>query len=309
MEIENSIQAFGRDPWITRHRDTYFYCFTDAPHNRKLFVASSKTISGLSNAPAMCVWQAPEDGPYAGHYWAPELHMIEGKWYIYVAAGKRRSEEEALYSSQRIHVFAAISSNPQGEYRYVGKISDSNDRFAIDGTPFTYRGKKYFIWSGWEGVTNYRQVLYIAVMKNPFTLLGEGIKISTPEYEWERRSQPYVPGGVNEGPQVLKHKNKLHILYSASGSWTDHYCLGKLTLAGDNPLDPSLWHKDADPVFASSESLFAPGHACFVRDSQKGQHYIVYHASTRRGAGWDTKVRAQEFSWSPDHTPLLGYPR
>jgi GH43 family beta-xylosidase len=32
------------------------------------------------------VWRKPDSGPMSQLIWAPELHEIDGKWYIYFAA-------------------------------------------------------------------------------------------------------------------------------------------------------------------------------------------------------------------------------
>ena len=123
------------------------------------------------------------------------------------------------------------------------------------------------VWSGWEGDTNRQQDLYIARLKNPWTIDGDRVRISSPVFDWERygdlndaNNPPHV--AVNEGPQVLINKDKLFIVYSASGCWTDHYGLGLLTFTGtDNLLDSSSWKKSTSPVFQTSvtNKVFAPG--------------------------------------------------
>ncbi|NHM30991.1 family 43 glycosylhydrolase [Neobacillus terrae] len=72
-------------------------------------------------------------------------------------------------TSQAHSVEEAPGPDPfSGTWRFKGKISDSTDRWAIDGTVLELEGTKYFIWSGWEGNTNVKQNLYIARMSNPF---------------------------------------------------------------------------------------------------------------------------------------------
>jgi GH43 family beta-xylosidase len=308
MVIHNSLNALGRDPYITKSRGIYYYCFTDVPKNRRIFIAASKTFSGLSQAKSVCVWEAPQTGDYSHNYWAPELHRFGERWYIYVAAG--RSTPGGVYETQRMHVLASLSSDPtKGPYEYVSKIHDEHDTWAIDGTILSHKGKKYFIWSGWEGDRQHEQVLFIARMKNPTTLSGTGVVITRPDQVWEKQSLPYLPGGVNEGPQVVKRKGKVHLLYSASGSWTEHYCMGLLTLVGEDPLKPSSWEKQQEPVFKSSPNLFGPGHGCVVADSATRKSFLVYHAALNPNAGWETQVYAQPISWSKQQTPLFGMPR
>ena len=138
-----------------------------------------------------------------------------------------------------------------------------------------HEGSLYFIWSGWEGDVDVSQQLYIAPMSDPFTVCGERTCISRPEHDWECHGRPTV----NEGPEVLKKDGTVHIVYSASGSWTDDYCLGLLTLTGPDPLDPA-----------------------------GAEDWIVYHANEVSGSGWRGRsVRAQKFGWDGT-TPVFGSP-
>ena len=79
------------------------------------------------------------------------------------------------------------------------------------------------------------QQLYIAHMSGPTAIDSERVQISVPDRYWEQRGLP-----LQEGPVALtdEEKGTAILVYSASGSWTDAYCLGKLTLTGDDPMDP-----------------------------------------------------------------------
>ncbi len=112
---------------------------------------------------------------------------------------------------------------------------------------------------------------------------------------------------------MLKHGNKLFLVYSASGCWTDYYALGMLTAsANSNLLDPASWKKSPEPVFkASSEnSVFAPGHNAFFKSPDGKQDWILYHANDKpgEGCGKDRSPRIQQFSWRKDGTPDFGIP-
>jgi GH43 family beta-xylosidase len=113
---------------------------------------------------------------------------------------------------------------------------------------------------------------------------------------------------INEGPEALVHAGVLRIVYSASGSWTDDYCYGMLTLHGSDPLDRDVWQKSAKPVFASTDAVFGPGHGSFVRSPDGREDWMVYHSARYAGAGWDRVIDAQRFSWRADGTPDFGRP-
>src|SRR5690606_14654307 len=125
--------------------------------------------------------------------------------------------------NHRMYVLESEGEDAFGPYSNKGQITDSTNKWAIDGTVLRgVDGQLYFIWSGWEGDTNVRQKLYIAPMSNPWTISGERVEISRPEHEWETIGEPHV----NEGPVALVKGDRVYVIYSASGSWTDDYCLG-----------------------------------------------------------------------------------
>lgn len=292
----------GADPWILKHKNTYYYCRTGG-HDTRIFVSEAKTLSDLKKSVHKRVWFPGLVSRFKGEskqIWAPELHYLWGKWYIYFAADDGNNENHRMY------VLESETSDPQGNYHLKGKICSPDDHWAIDGTVLEMDdGSLYFIWSGCktDDITS-QQNLYIAPMSNPWTISGSRVCISEPFYKWEKGERPYV----NEGPEVLRHKGKLFIIYSASGSWTDDYNLGQLTFVGYDPLDPSAWVKKNKPVFRKTRRLFGPGHASYVRSSDNSEDWIIYHVAKFSHAGWNRQVRAKRFTWHRDDTPNFGQP-
>ena len=101
---------------------------------------------------------------------------------------------------------------------------------------------------------------------------------------------------------------RVFIIYSASGSWTDSYCLGRLSLVGDNPLSPEAWIKKPTPVFDGTVSVISPGHASFTMSPDGSEDWIVYHAAKHKGAGWRRNIRMQQFTWDINGSPCFGNP-
>ena len=293
--FKNPIVASGADPWITFWKGSYYYCFaiSDCIH-----VSKANKLQDIGKVSSVKVWAPPERTEYSRELWAPELHRLEDKWYIYFAA------DDGNNINHRMYVLEGNSQHPQGDYSFRGKISDPTDRWAIDGTVLVLDNSKYFVWSGWEGFENVQQNLYIAPMDCPWRISGERVCISTPEFEWEKVGEPFV----NEGPQILKKEGRIYIIYSASGSWTDDYCLGQLTYVGCNPLSPESWVKRKTPVFSKTSTVFGPGHASFVKSPDGTQDWIVYHAAKHRGAGWKRDIRTQQFTWAADGSPNFSFP-
>lgn len=295
LAFSNPIAEKGNDPFVTFHEGSYYYCYSD----RGIKVARFDNLPELGTAEGVTVWQPPEGTSYSKELWAPELHYIDGAWYIYVAA------DDGDNQNHRMYVLKGSAEDPTAPFAFVGKVAAPEDRWAIDGTVMEHKDKLYFVWSGWEDTANLWQDLYIAPMSDPCTISGDRVRISTPEYGWEKVGNPMV----NEGPAALAHGGVTHIVYSASGSWTDDYCLGLLTLTGDDPLDPRAWEKSPAPLLSKSDGVFGPGHCSFTVSPDGKETWVVYHANTAAGTGWNgRKVFAQPVKWDKQHRPVLGEP-
>jgi len=304
--------GIGADPFITRHNGAYYWCQSE--NNLGVAICKSDTPAALGKR--RVVWLAPAAGPHSKEIWAPELHFLDRRWYIYVAASDGRN------ATHRMIVLESATDDPLGSYTlkselYTGDNIDENNgennttnRWAIDGTILTHRGKRYFIWSGWE-TTRDRQYLYAAPMSNPWTISGNRTRLcANDDYPWERINDPRRDRGrgLNEGPQILKHDNRTFIIYSASGSWQPTYKLGLLELTGDDPLAPGAWRKHPAPVFAPTEKTCGIGHATFTKSPDDTEDWIVYHAKLTRADGWRRAIYAQPFTWTADGLPNFGPP-
>lgn len=307
--FQNPLLPSGADPFSTYHNGYYYY--TNTLQN-KLVLWKTKNLANIANAESMTIWTPPEGTMYSKEIWAPEFHIIDGKWYVYFAA------DDGDNNNHRMYVLENKSSDPfQGKWEFKGKIAANPDRWAIDGNVFKYKGQLYMIWSGWEGDSNGQQNIYIARMENPWTINSNRVLISEPTYIWEKQGDlddeinpPHV--NVNEGPQYLEHDGEIFIVYSANGCWTDYYSLGLLRFSGEDLLDPSAWKKHDEPIFKKSEenSVYAPGHNSFFKSPDGTEDWILYHANSNPGDGCGGKrsPRMQKIEWNEDGTPNLGIP-
>lgn len=310
QQFSNPIVRSGADPWIIEKNGSYYFTHTTG---RNIVLYKTNNFAALSSATQKVVWEPPDSTMYSKQIWAPELHFINGKSYFYFAA------DDGTNENHRVYVLENSSSDPmEGEWKLKGKIADETNKWAIDASVFKFKKKWYMAWSGWEGDKNGQQDIYIAAMKNPWTIKGKRVKISSPELDWEKHGDlndplnpPHV--SVNEGPQWLLNNKKLFIVYSASGCWTDNYALGLLTFTGKrNLLNPLLWKKTGQPVFSTSveDSVFAPGHNSFFKSPDNKEDWILYHANNAPGMGCGSgrTPRAQKFTWNEDGTPNFGKP-
>ncbi len=273
-----------------------YYYYSESRNKRHIFIRRSRTIDGIAQDLGVCVWSAPRRGKNSDNVWAPELHLIDGKWFIYYAADDGRND------NHRMWVLESEGPDPCGKYHCRGRLETGG--WAIDGTVLSLDdGRKYFVWSGWPGRRNGQQNIYAAPMKDPATICGARVLIATPDQPWERVAMP-----ICEGPQVLKRNGDIFIVYSASGSWTPDYCLGLLHNKTQDVLTPAAWTKYG-PVFKKTDQIWGVGHCSFVRSLSQSEDWIIYHAKSSRQPGWkDRDVHAKPFTWTSDGFPDFGVP-
>jgi GH43 family beta-xylosidase len=285
----------GADPWISYHDGNYYLVTTS--WTDVITIRKSATLAGLSTAPSVQVWKG-DAASRCCNIWAPELHFVNGRWYLYYVAGQNVSDYNP---TQRSHVLESAGSDPMGPYTYKGQL---NNAWMLDPSLLNVGGRLYMLGSAITGGT---QNLVIAPMSNPYTVSGSYSTISTPTYAWERQG-----GTVNEGAEVLQRGGRTFLIYSASGCWTPDYKLGQLELTGSNPLSASSWTKKSTPVFQRSDAngVYGPGHNGFFTSPDGRENWIVYHANDSASEGCDNgrTTRAQKFTWNSDGTPNLGTP-
>ena len=272
----------------------------------------TKNLADLKTAEQKTIFIPPVNTAYSKELWAPEIHYINHKWYVYFAADNGENKNHRMY------VLENDAKDPlTGSWELKGQVGDVTNKWAIDGSVFTYQNQLYMVWAGWEGDVNQKQEIFIAKMKNPWTIDGKRYKISTPQFDWEKHGDLNDPGNpphvdVNEGPQILMHNNSVFLIYSASGCWTDFYALGMLTLKGKDLLKATSWEKSTQPVFKQSveNGVYAPGHNSFFKSPDGKEDWILYHANSApgQGCGRQRSPRAQKFSWNLDGSPNFGIP-
>lgn len=294
------------DPYIVRHTDGYYYFTGSYPLYDRIVLRRAKTIEGLQTAEEVVVWEAHETGVMSEHIWAPELHYIDGKWYIHFAAG----EKEDVWGI-RPYVIETAENNPlEGTWTEKGQVNTNFQSFSLDATTFEHGGKRFLVWA--QKVENDTiSNLYIAEMENPWRIKGEQVLLSTPELEWEQ-----IGFHVNEGAAMIKRNGKVFIAYSASET-NHHYAMGLLSADEDSDLlDPKSWMKTDEPVFSSSEitSEYGPGHNSFTVAEDGKTDLLVYHARPYKEIAGNPlydhnrHARVQQLLWKTDGTPYFGIP-
>ncbi len=284
MGIKTDIFIKDRaDPFITRGSDGYYY-FTasypmygseDKEGYDRIILRRSKTIIGLSTAEEKVIWNQKESETAFRFIWAPEIHEINGKWYVLFAAS---GSEDNVWNID-CHCIMCSGNDPyndswidKGKFKACDGDDFSFRGFSLDMTYFECGGKSFVAWAQNGGNSN----VYLATVNPdaPWQTTCPAMLLTKPEYDWERVRIP-----VNEGPAAMIHNGKLFLAFSASATGPE-YCIG-LLYADENAdlMNPESWTKLEKPRLTSDDLIdeYGPGHNSFVKD-ENDDWIFVYHS-------------------------------
>lgn len=302
MNYPNPFIIERADPFVTKGADGYYYFTASYPAYLsvddgydRIVLRRSKTVIGLATAEEHTVWKAHNEGIMGAHIWAPEIHNINGTWYIMFAAGNK---EDVWHI--RPYMLKCTGSDPiNDEFIELGRVQGCDDDnvsfgdFSLDMTYFEHSGEHYLIWA-----EKYDDTVIMMSRINPDEpnkLLEKPIMLTKPEYDWE-----IIRYRVNEGPSVIKSGDKVFVFFSASGTG-EEYCVGLVWAYADSDLmNKDSWHKQDTPILSTSDLVdeVGPGHNSFVVD-ENGEQLIVYHARPASHLTGDCGTYCDETLYDP----------
>ena len=303
--LQNPLSAnAAADPVVVYHEGYYYATFTEA---LGIALYRSKDLKTVLTDEKTIIFNLCDE--VQGNIWAPELHYnpATDRWYVY-SSGSMNGWD---FFTIRMFCLESKTSDPFGEYIFKG-FTDPNT-LAIDQTVF-YDEQSGTLYTAFSEFTNKGQVIKLAVMENPWTVSDKRIEVSYPRYEWERLGKTENKDErVNEGPVFLCHDGQLSLIYSASGCWSEYYCLGLLEFTGedlsvDSVMKKSNWKKHGEPIFKAANEVYGVGH-CFFFDTPDGQTWISYHGMHTPDAGEPGRyMYIQPISFDEKGLPVLGEP-
>ena len=92
-QFRNPITESGPDPFVVLFEEKYYYVYSA---EGGLYVSCAENIHKLKRD-GRNVFTPPEGTMYSKEYWAPEIHLIDGKWYLYVAADDGQNANHRMY--------------------------------------------------------------------------------------------------------------------------------------------------------------------------------------------------------------------
>lgn len=300
-------------PWCSFEDGLYYFVESQG---KDIMLRASADVTSLEDADRMLIWTLPQSlGESAS---GAVICRLDDAWYVYVGVTKD-------INHRSIYVIENKEENPfKGSFRLKSRLDTGDtDCIAIHPNIMEMHGCRYILWSGWDEPRKFeeRQNLYIARLSDPWTVEGLRVKISEPEFEWERQcvgrsgNNVAYPIYVNESPCAIESPDdsRLLLFYSASFNITPYRCIGMLSMdTSADPLDPSSWVKCPEPVFRMSEqnSVYSVGCPCFVPSPDGKELYLCYQAanSAKNTVRANKDFRIQKVSWNSDGTLELGTP-
>ena len=274
------------DPYVIYNEDDGYYYMTSSwpaygsvndGYNR-IALRRSETLAGLAEADDYAVFRANESGELSAHIWAPEMHKINGEWYIYFAGACSSNVWDirpyVLHCTDSSDLLNIENWELKGRFvNKDGNYDDTFDAFTLDMTYFEHGAKGYVIWAYKKSAS----VLKMAEvnMDEPWKLASDAVVISEPEFSWEINGSQLI----NEGPAVLKRDGKIYVAFSGSTTGPE-YCMGILEAdESANLMNPKSWKKRKTAALQTSDLVgqYGPGHNSFTTD-ENGNVIVVYHA-------------------------------
>lgn len=156
-----------------------------------------------------------------------------------------------------------------------------------------------------------QQLLVIREMTDPYTFGEKQAVISKAEYGWEL-VPPYVgKRATNEGAFFVRRKDRLFLIYSGNGCWSDHYCLGVLEYMGGDLCAPDSWKKYDKPLLTFGNGVYGPGHASFFTSPDGTELWCAYHgmkAHNEAAEPCDRYLHLQRVDFDESGYPVMGLP-
>ncbi|CAF1229873.1 unnamed protein product [Adineta steineri] len=113
----------GADPWVFKHPTNDWYYSTKSSQIN-VVIWRSPYLGTLDIGESKIIW-TPNNTTACRNVWAPELHLIQKKWYVYFAATTCNGDN----INHRIFVLENENEDPfQGEFQFRGQPTDETNK-------------------------------------------------------------------------------------------------------------------------------------------------------------------------------------
>ncbi len=252
-----------------------------------------------------------------GCFWAPELHVIDGRLSILFMPCFDGVEGDRLGLADmwtgRCHIMQ-LRKGPDGrdlDPRVKGNwtvpepilgpdggILNPVQLISLDMTVLEDSGRWYYLWQQVGSV-------WIAPFdpRRPARLTGQPAQLIVPEFAWDNL--------IAEGPNAIVHDGVIYLIYSGSSVGID-YATGLATApagVGADLLDPAVWTKLDYPLQKSGVYNGAwqlgTGHGMWSHDEDGNLIYVFHAAEYEDGAYGGRDAQVRRVHWAADGMPVL----
>ena len=304
------------DPAVLRHGGHY-YAFSTTGQGR----AADGRIFSVLASPDLVMWQplggalTPPAGTEQFDFWAPEVVLHEGTFYLYYSRGGG-----AIGASvgHRLHV--ATSARPEGPYTEVSALPVPDSQFTIDAHPFQDVDGQWYLFYARDFIDSddgyYPGTGLVVDRLTSMTQLANAPRtVLRARHAWTlfeaNRLMPlygnrtFAQWHTLEGPFVRRHAGKYYCFFSGANFLTDRY--GVDYCAADHILGPYLdsgSDAGARVLHSVPGHVRGPGHHSHIMGPDGQTEYLVYHAWN--AAMTERQLCLDKLAWTAQGPRCLG---
>jgi GH43 family beta-xylosidase len=260
------------DPFVLRAPDGRYHCYATSVSDGFKAWSSDNLVEWREEG---YVYIRREDSWGVADFWAPEVVLYNGKYYMHYSArwGANQSLRIGVaVSDLPAGPFVDLFNQPMFDFGYA--VIDGHILIDDDGRIYLYYARDCS-----ENIIDGRHEshLYVVELSDDLvTLKGEALFLTKPQQEWELRSGP--EWFWNEGPFVLKHNHQYYLMYSANFYAGRDYSVGYAV--ANHPSGPFIKASQNPILYSTIPEISGPGHNSVTTSPNGKELFIVYHTHT-----------------------------
>ena len=301
--VQNPLPVEMGDPFLLCPSTGGYYLFGTSDKYNGFVTYRSTDLSSWEEIPP--VFDPHQEKAWGTNcHWAPEVYERNGRFYMFYSANWKENPNGDI---ENFRIGVAESISPEGPFINVSTAPLFDPGFpVIDASVYfdDEAGEAYLYFSRCcyknpvesELAVKMREdgvfqeiteswIYGIALTPDlsgpigePVLLLRPPMQMDDPQTEWESRS--VVSREINmrwsEGPFVIKHDGRYHMIYSANYFGGSHYAMG--CAVASSPLGPFIKCPN-NPVLEGNGKVTGTGHGMFAT-LPSGKMVCVYHGRT-----------------------------
>jgi hypothetical protein len=173
----------------------------------------------------------PDSAPYKHQFWAPEVHKINGKFYIIFGASNWIDDKYNIGGHMGYYQFVGVADKVNGPYEHTTVLKGPG----VDTSLFQDDdGKTYVVWP-WNEIHS----VDLSQIDSGVITVGPEISQTTTPDQFRANGHDWHSDAAVEGPYMIKHNGVYYSLYACN--YGGVYATGVSTapcLSGPWKLDP-----------------------------------------------------------------------